>query len=107
MRVFTWINTVCTIASRCWSRLGGIRQEIARGCPRGHQNVTNGPWVPFWSPRGHPRAIGGMAAQDAMKVCIGKFTPVHQYFTFDAIDCWPPTDPTEKNSKATGSRYDG
>jgi ubiquitin-activating enzyme E1 len=47
-----------------------------------------------------------MAAQDTMKVCTGKFTPVHQYFTFDAIDCWPPTDPTEKNNKATGSRYD-
>lgn len=51
-------------------------------------------------------AIGGIAAQEVMKACSGKFTPIQQYFCFDAIECLPAEDPTEADCQAIGSRYD-
>ncbi|OQR75773.1 ubiquitin modifier-activating enzyme 1, partial [Tropilaelaps mercedesae] len=33
--------------------------------------------------------IGGIAAQEVMKACSGKFTPFHQWFYFDAVECLP------------------
>lgn len=33
--------------------------------------------------------IGGMAAQEIMKACSGKFTPINQYFYFDCRECLP------------------
>jgi len=33
--------------------------------------------------------IGGTAAQEVMKACSGKFTPINQYFYFDCRECLP------------------
>lgn len=33
--------------------------------------------------------IGGTAAQEVMKACSGKFTPIYQYFYFDCRECLP------------------
>ncbi|KAH8025034.1 hypothetical protein HPB51_002930 [Rhipicephalus microplus] len=33
--------------------------------------------------------IGSVAAQEVMKACSGKFTPIHQWFYFDAFECLP------------------
>ncbi len=33
--------------------------------------------------------IGGVAAQEAIKACTNKFTPIKQYLYFDAIECLP------------------
>lgn len=33
--------------------------------------------------------IGGIASQEVLKACSGKFTPIHQYFCFDALECLP------------------
>eukprot|EP00301_Raphidiophrys_heterophryoidea_P000638 c10321_g1_i1.p1 GENE.c10321_g1_i1~~c10321_g1_i1.p1 ORF type:complete len:1042 (+),score=295.58 c10321_g1_i1:99-3128(+) len=33
--------------------------------------------------------IGGVAAQEALKACTGKFTPIHQFLYFDAIESLP------------------
>ncbi|KAL3171995.1 hypothetical protein MRX96_043672 [Rhipicephalus microplus] len=33
--------------------------------------------------------IGSIAAQDVIKACTGKFTPIHQWFYFDAFECLP------------------
>lgn len=33
--------------------------------------------------------IGGIAAQEVMKACSGKFGPVNQYLYFDALECLP------------------
>lgn len=51
-------------------------------------------------------AIGGIAAQEVMKACSGKFTPIQQYFCFDAIECLPAEDPAEADCQPIGSRYD-
>lgn len=51
-------------------------------------------------------AIGGIAAQEVMKACSGKFTPIYQYFCFDAVECLPENEPAEENCQPIGSRYD-
>lgn len=54
--------------------------------------------------------IGGIAAQEVMKACTGKFNPTFQYLYFDALECLPEnaaTVLTEDACKPTGSRYDG
>lgn len=51
-------------------------------------------------------AIGGTVAQEVMKACSGKFTPIKQFFYFDAIECLPENDLTEDECKPLGSRYD-
>ncbi|KAH8025949.1 hypothetical protein HPB51_014282 [Rhipicephalus microplus] len=33
--------------------------------------------------------IGSIAAQEVIKACTGKFTPIHQWFYFDAFECLP------------------
>lgn len=33
--------------------------------------------------------IGGVAAQEAMKAVTGIFTPINQWFYFDALECLP------------------
>ncbi|KAH7954650.1 hypothetical protein HPB49_020555 [Dermacentor silvarum] len=35
--------------------------------------------------------IGSIAAQEVMKACSGKFTPIQQWFYFDAFECLPQT----------------
>lgn len=50
--------------------------------------------------------IGGMIAQEVLKACSGKFTPIQQYLYFDAIECLPEADPDEDECKPLGSRYD-
>lgn len=52
-------------------------------------------------------AIGGITAQEVMKACTGKFTPIYQYFSFDAIECLPEGGLTEEECAPVGSRYDG
>ncbi|XP_053670892.1 ubiquitin-like modifier-activating enzyme 1 isoform X2 [Anopheles nili] len=52
-------------------------------------------------------AIGGITAQEVMKACTGKFTPINQYLCFDAIDCLQDGELTEEECAPSGSRYDG
>ncbi|KAL0191706.1 hypothetical protein M9458_014404, partial [Cirrhinus mrigala] len=33
--------------------------------------------------------IGGLAAQEVVKACSGKFTPLRQWLYFDALECLP------------------
>ncbi|VDP45311.1 unnamed protein product [Soboliphyme baturini] len=55
--------------------------------------------------------IGGIAAQEAMKGMTSIFTPIRQWFYFDALECLPDSDSPFKLNKQTcsarGSRYDG
>lgn len=50
--------------------------------------------------------IGGTMAQEVLKACSGKFTPIQQYMYFDAIECLPENDLTEDDCKPLGTRYD-
>jgi len=48
--------------------------------------------------------VGAFAAQEVVKVCTGKFTPVHQWFYFDSIDSLPDEDLPEEEYQCEG-RY--
>ncbi|KAE9037621.1 Ubiquitin-like modifier-activating enzyme 1 [Phytophthora rubi] len=53
--------------------------------------------------------LGGIVGQEALKACSGKFTPIQQFFYFDAIECLPETvyADTPDEFAPVGSRYDG
>lgn len=51
-------------------------------------------------------AIGGTVAQEVMKACSGKFTPINQFMYFDAIECLPEAELTEEECLPLGGRYD-
>lgn len=45
--------------------------------------------------------IGGIAAQELMKACSGKFNPIQQWFYFDALECLPLSgEVSEESAKA-------
>ncbi|XP_053492231.1 ubiquitin-like modifier-activating enzyme 1 [Ictalurus furcatus] len=56
--------------------------------------------------------IGGLAAQEVMKACSGKFTPLKQWLYFDALECLPDQEDndkglTEEECAPRNTRYDG
>ncbi|KAG7280589.1 hypothetical protein CRUP_028315 [Coryphaenoides rupestris] len=54
--------------------------------------------------------MGGVAAQEVLKACSGKFTPLQQWLYFDALECLQQDfeeQLTESNFSSNGSRYDG
>ncbi|KAM9409596.1 ubiquitin-like modifier-activating enzyme 1 [Pholidichthys leucotaenia] len=53
--------------------------------------------------------IGGVAAQEVIKACSGKFTPLQQWLYFDALECLPEeeTELKEGSFSPKGTRYDG
>lgn len=53
--------------------------------------------------------IGGIAAQEVMKACSGKFMPIQQWFYYDNFECLPEDEsnyPTPQDCLSTNSRYD-
>lgn len=52
--------------------------------------------------------IGGIVAQEVMKACSGKFTPIKQWLYFDALECLPENTSTitEELCAPKGNRYD-
>ncbi|XP_076597924.1 ubiquitin-like modifier-activating enzyme 1 [Chaetodon auriga] len=53
--------------------------------------------------------IGGIAAQEVIKACSGKFTPLQQWLYFDALECLPEEEDelAECSRSAKRMRYDG
>lgn len=53
--------------------------------------------------------VGGIVAQEVMKACSGKFSPIYQWLYFDAIECLPAdkSEITEELTAPLNSRYDG
>ncbi|KTF71356.1 hypothetical protein cypCar_00036512 [Cyprinus carpio] len=54
--------------------------------------------------------IGGLAAQEVVKACSGKFTPLRQWLYFDALECLPQENDgvlSEDACAPRDSRYDG
>ncbi|KAI4901519.1 hypothetical protein NFI96_033436 [Prochilodus magdalenae] len=54
--------------------------------------------------------IGGLAAQEVMKACTGKFMPIMQWLYFDALECLPEAEGTvltEEECAPKSCRYDG
>mmetsp|Transcript_8237 Transcript_8237/g.9418 ORF Transcript_8237/g.9418 Transcript_8237/m.9418 type:complete len:786 (-) Transcript_8237:144-2501(-) len=50
--------------------------------------------------------LGGVVGQEVLKAATGKFTPLHQWLYFDAIECLPEPRPTEDMCKPLNSRDD-
>ncbi len=50
--------------------------------------------------------IGSIAAQEVMKACTGKFSPIVQFLYFDSLECLPSTPLPESEFKLEGGRYD-
>ncbi|KAJ8259163.1 hypothetical protein COCON_G00181750 [Conger conger] len=84
---------------------GGAKQEqLDEGVLRKLAYVSAGDLAPINA------FIGGLAAQEVMKACTGKFTPMMQWLYFDALECLPEGDaplPTEEECVPRNSRYDG
>uniref|UniRef100_A0A673LRX0 E1 ubiquitin-activating enzyme n=1 Tax=Sinocyclocheilus rhinocerous TaxID=307959 RepID=A0A673LRX0_9TELE len=54
--------------------------------------------------------IGGLAAQEVLKACTGKFMPIMQWLYFDAVECLPEAEDavlTEEECAPRNCRYDG
>ncbi|XP_071751291.2 ubiquitin-like modifier-activating enzyme 1 [Centroberyx gerrardi] len=57
--------------------------------------------------------IGGLAAQEVIKACSGKFMPLQQWLYFDALECLPEDvdeeedQLTEESFSPRGTKYDG
>eukprot|EP00996_Jenningsia_fusiforme_P000161 NODE_111_length_3228_cov_56.356087_g101_i0.p1 GENE.NODE_111_length_3228_cov_56.356087_g101_i0~~NODE_111_length_3228_cov_56.356087_g101_i0.p1 ORF type:complete len:984 (+),score=189.48 NODE_111_length_3228_cov_56.356087_g101_i0:150-3101(+) len=51
--------------------------------------------------------LGGMASQEVLKACTGKFTPVQQFFHFDSGLVPPDLSQSLHQVQPQGSRYDG
>ncbi|XP_053205486.1 ubiquitin-like modifier-activating enzyme 1 isoform X2 [Panonychus citri] len=51
--------------------------------------------------------LGGFVAQEVMKACSGKFTPLQQWYYFDALECLPVDGVEEKDAQPLNCRYDG
>uniref|UniRef100_A0A673BCV8 E1 ubiquitin-activating enzyme n=1 Tax=Sphaeramia orbicularis TaxID=375764 RepID=A0A673BCV8_9TELE len=54
--------------------------------------------------------IGGLAAQEVMKACTGKFMPIMQWLYFDALECLAEDEGfmlTEEECAPRSCRYDG
>ncbi|KAM4582095.1 ubiquitin-like modifier-activating enzyme 1 isoform 2-T2 [Fundulus diaphanus] len=52
--------------------------------------------------------FGGLAAQEVIKACSGKFTPLQQWLYFDALECLPEDGGCleESSFSSRGTRYD-
>ena len=50
--------------------------------------------------------FGGMVGQEALKACSGKFTPISQFFYFDAVECLPDDPLPLTESSPMECRYD-
>ncbi|KAL0232827.1 hypothetical protein GEMRC1_011574 [Eukaryota sp. GEM-RC1] len=50
--------------------------------------------------------IGGIAAQEVLKACSGKFSPFHQFFYYDAYEVLPNEDVAIEERMPMLSRYD-
>ncbi|KAJ3300161.1 SPS-sensor component ptr3 [Borealophlyctis nickersoniae] len=52
--------------------------------------------------------IGGLVAQEVLKACSGKFSPIFQHFYFDSLESLPKNSPiTEESCRPRNTRYDG
>eukprot|EP00923_Selenidium_pygospionis_P020994 GHVN01036214.1.p1 GENE.GHVN01036214.1~~GHVN01036214.1.p1 ORF type:complete len:325 (-),score=68.78 GHVN01036214.1:85-1059(-) len=51
-------------------------------------------------------AVGGIAAEEAIKAATGTFTPLQQVMAFECIDSVPVPWPSAEQARERGSRYD-
>ncbi|KAF6002095.1 E1 ubiquitin-activating protein [Cyanidiococcus yangmingshanensis] len=76
-------------------------QEKHEALVRAFVRTANGELAPMAS------ILGGIAAQEVLKAVTGKFTPIHQIFSFNALEALPTPLPSEAECAPRGCRYDG
>ena len=79
-------------------------EEFDEGLVRRFAHVCAGSAVPV------DAVIGGVVAQEVMKACSGKFSPIFQWLYFDALECLPEDVAlplTAEECQPRGNRYDG
>jgi len=52
-------------------------------------------------------SMGGLASQEALKLCSGKFTPISQWLSIDFRETLKTIDPATVDRTPEGARYDG
>lgn len=85
----------------CLERAGELSLEVDVKLVTTFAKICSGNLAPMNA------IIGGITAQEVMKACSGKFTPISQYFCFDALECLCDEHAMPKFiSQGSGSRYD-
>ena len=51
--------------------------------------------------------LGGVAAQEVIKACTHRYSPLEQFLYVDASDCLPSPRPSADETATRGDRYDG
>ncbi|PVU87282.1 hypothetical protein BB559_006126 [Furculomyces boomerangus] len=76
--------------------------EICKSINQSEGNKATGELSPIMA------VVGGFVAQEVLKACTGKFTPLNNYMYFDSLESLPVDfSPSEDDVKPIGSRYDG
>lgn len=96
-------------ADRFWNIATGVNNtrpseskvDLDESLARTFSNICAGDLCPMQA------VIGGIAAQEVMKACSGKFTPVRQLLYFDALECLQKEKVTQEDAAARNTRYDG
>jgi len=74
-----------------------LQHEVVRAFARG----AAGSLAPVAS------CVGGIAAQEVLKACSAKFSPLRQFLYLDCLDALPSPLPSEAECAPRGDRYDG
>uniref|UniRef100_A0A0C9RUB8 E1 ubiquitin-activating enzyme n=1 Tax=Fopius arisanus TaxID=64838 RepID=A0A0C9RUB8_9HYME len=80
----------------------GFTTEVKDNLLKIFANISSGELNPMNT------TIGGIVAQEVMKACSGKFSPIFQWLYFDAIECLPEDlgEIQEEDCQPVGDRYD-
>ena len=65
------------------SKIAGANEELDSNLIRLFSYICDGDLCPMNG------VIGGIAAQEAIKSCTGKFMPIQQWFYFDSVESLP------------------
>jgi ubiquitin-activating enzyme E1 len=85
----------------CLDRAGELNLEVDAKLVTTFSKICTGNLAPMNA------IFGGIAAQEVMKACSGKFMPIFQYFCFDALECLRDDESMPSYiSQNNGSRYD-
>ena len=74
-----------------------LQHEVVRAFARG----AAGSLAPVAS------CVGGIAAQEVLKACSAKFSPLRQFLYLDCLEALPSPLPSEAECAPRGDRYDG
>lgn len=90
-------------------QLAAHEPNVLSGAPVDEEVITELSYQARGDLPGVVAFFGGLVAQEVLKACSGKFTPLKQYMYFDALEALPEQKQfvrTEETTKPINSRYD-